>query len=891
MDDFLKKYFRRLHTSAMDYDVLARLVDDKKKGVLTAEQKSWFDDGFIEEDTDKENKLGYRAADEPSLSKPEELHEDELIKLYKRIARDMYSLKSASAVWGAKDKDTKEFINKYVDDLQLFPIPTATDDCEVAIQVLLNLLDTKGKSPEEQETIKKIKQRIVQTAKTYDNEGKEKLVFTGATPVESLDKFINEKLKSTPPKYNSDRSVQDKLKAIASGLYNDWRYSAKEDEVTLAISPIASELSTITQEGAFDIKDADIDKDKLESFGANYGADILNKIYFDNDVRGKFADKDPSLVDIVTKAEGKISYHDPNSDNYVPPKTDDVLTPAQQIEKWATDTYKNTLRKYARLRGDPLLFSTYSKEICKALDKEDIKPTDGLDGLLKKSDAVKKRITNKKVLKHFDWFVNTMNEVQSKYPKAVAGAWNNAAQMQCVIGEIMLKATRPGADDGDMEKAKTAMEIMTAMKYGMMTSKVMDALKQTDFNIFSDGKLSWNKNEGIQFVTKAFDKSIKAAFLGVGYGITFVRNKIMMSGMQFTKGNNKSPALAKRIKEEEKRLQGKKLNDEKVLTTEIDNIGKKRQEHQDVIDAINSLGGFEVAKDLKSDYETRLQPFTDAKKKASDEMKTYQEAIADADKIRQDNLKAKEEYEEYEKIANEQDITDKQKEIADERKKIEKEINETTAKLNASTFIVNGAPITNEDSIRAMREQLAVKLIQLQDADKEQQLLEVQLEAQKKDPEHKAQVAEAEKEKLKRQSAYKAYKLADTAYNNAKAAYEKASNDYENADKAYQKEAKSLGYEDLSDKVSKFEDATQKVTELTTQIEEKEKALREWPQNNHNKLLELENFWNFLQTGKTKTWSLFTDRAQKRFDNKRKDGLTQKEFLLQQYIQQHGLTP
>ena len=47
--DFLKAYYRRLHTDAMDYDVLARLVDNKKKGLLTKEQEEWFnpDKGFI----------------------------------------------------------------------------------------------------------------------------------------------------------------------------------------------------------------------------------------------------------------------------------------------------------------------------------------------------------------------------------------------------------------------------------------------------------------------------------------------------------------------------------------------------------------------------------------------------------------------------------------------------------------------------------------------------------------------------------------------------------------------------------------------------------------------------------------------------------------------------
>ena len=75
----------------------------------------------------------------------------------------------------------------------------------------------------------------------------------------------------------------------------------------------------------------------------------------------------------------------------------------------------------------------------------------------------------------------------------------------------------------------------------------------------SDKNLSWNKNEGIQFVTKAFDKTVKAAFLGVGYGVTFARNKIMMSKYRtnFHNNDNQSGPLNQRI-QEEKRIKEEK---------------------------------------------------------------------------------------------------------------------------------------------------------------------------------------------------------------------------------------------------------------------------------------------------------------------------------------------
>ena len=596
--DFLKAYYRRLHTNAMPDDVLARLVDNKKKGILTPEQESWFTDGFVVEDNDPKNKLKYKPAEELSLSNTDELHKDELRKLYKRIATAMYGMKSASGTYSAEYSDVKkDFVNRYIDELKLFPMSRATNECEDAINSLLNILENNPNK-------ENIKLRIVQKTSI---DGKQ--TFAN---VEALDKFINEKLKTE--KYNSDTTVQNKLKAIASGLYDDWRYTSKDDSVTEAVYLISDKLSTIIQDSSFEIQDTDIDDRKLQKFEGGYGADILRTIYADADVRDKFAEKDPDLVKIITdNAEGKISYQDSNSKQYLSPKTEDVLNPAQRVEKWATDSYNNAIRKFTRLRGDPLLFNGFAKEICKALDKEDIKPTDGLNGLLSKADAIKKRIQNKTVVEHFDWFVQTMNEVKDKYPKAVDGAWKNSKQMKAVITEIILKATGPKSTEEDMEKAKTTMQIMSAMKYGMVTSKVSDALKQTDFSLFGDKSLSWNNNEGIQFVTNALDKSIKFAFRAAGFLATMTRNGIFVSNMKFKNKDNKSGPLAKRIAEENKRLEPKREKDREAAEGAITNARQKISDNQTILDNLRAEGIDEATVETPENAD-KVQQFTAATK-------------------------------------------------------------------------------------------------------------------------------------------------------------------------------------------------------------------------------------------------------------------------------------
>ena len=103
--------------------------------------------------------------------------------------------------------------------------------------------------------------------------------------------------------------------------------------------------------------------------------------------------------------------------------------------------------------------------------------------------------------------------------------------MKALIRELIIKAVR----ENKIDEAKTAMEVLSVIKYGYTTSKIMDAIRKEPLSIFSDKGLSWNKNEGMQFVTNALDRSIKYAFTSLGYGITFVGNAIRLSGSKIKK--------------------------------------------------------------------------------------------------------------------------------------------------------------------------------------------------------------------------------------------------------------------------------------------------------------------------------------------------------------------
>jgi hypothetical protein len=122
-----------------------------------------------------------------------------------------------------------------------------------------------------------------------------------------------------------------------------------------------------------------------------------------------------------------------------------------------------------------------------------------------------------------------MKELQATMKNAFKGALQNGRQMRALVEEMALSAVK----NGKIKEAKIAMEVLSVIKYGYTTSKTMDALKKEPMTIFSDKSLSWNKNAGVQFVTTALDKSIKTAFLGVGYGVTIAGNAIRLSGSKF----------------------------------------------------------------------------------------------------------------------------------------------------------------------------------------------------------------------------------------------------------------------------------------------------------------------------------------------------------------------
>lgn len=327
-------------------------------------------------------------------------------------------------------------------------------------------------------------------------------------------------------KYNSSPDFQNKIKTIAQYVTFYARQADFQNALGLRASNIP-DFSTI--ETGFD--GSGVNLQKLDYFKRNY-KDLLNTLHDDSKVYDVFRNYDKGkLSKPLDEAKSKVDYANRDSDDYVPAKRDDELTPWQQLSKTVGDTWSDYMDKYVKMRSDRLYFSPSAKLIVKALDGTKFKPTDGLAKVLENAKIIKDNLQYKSptAVKHFEWLEKSLNELKDM-KQAFAGALKNGRQMKALISELTIKAIREGKEE---EELKTAMEVLSVIKYGYTTSKIMDTLRNENLSIFSDGGLSWNKNKCVEFVTTAMDKSIKAAFMGVGYMITVAGNAYKLSGSKF----------------------------------------------------------------------------------------------------------------------------------------------------------------------------------------------------------------------------------------------------------------------------------------------------------------------------------------------------------------------
>lgn len=757
MNDFLLQYYMQLRFNHMPAEVRAKFNEYAKNDDFRGHMKDW-----------KKN-LMTNGANNPMPDPNEaggawELSNDEWEKLF-RAFQDAFRAMDADKKSFKDNKDANDFLNEYFGDLHLFSNGVASNDAEQEIQGNFK-------------TFLESNRQVLEVA--FKQWG----LTDGDFSYSDLMNGIQDK------KYNTSPKFQKKIKDVAQYV----AYYMRQPDFVNSLPNAQTNLPDFEKvEKGFD--DDQIDPLKLDYFKRNH-RDLLDTLNKKSKIYSVFKTYDKGKISkLLDEATEKVDYGNKESDDYVPPKRDDELTPWQQLSKNIGDTWSDYMDKYIKFRGDRLYMSNSAKAIVKALDdkKVKMKPTDGLGKLVENTDAIKANLLYKSptATKHFEWMAKTLKELQSTMPKAFAGALQNGRQMRALVSELIMTAVR----DGKMDEAKTAMEVLSVIKYGYTTSKIMDALGKENLSIFSDKGLSWNKNEGVQFVTNAMDKSIKAAFMGIGYGITIAGNAYNLHGSKF----NRATGRMKQAHDDFIQANDDAKN-KKIAERNIENpLAQQRIQAEQNVMAQTGI--------TDATYAQHEQAYNTAKSDAKQKLTV----MNDADKRLKDANQKLESYD---------DLTQQINSANQALPQIQQNLQQLQNALNnPNTY--NGMPPQAANAL-AVDIQRQITDLQQQERDIQQSLPQLQQQQQQLLANPDIQSALASRPQYQ----------AD--FNAAQASYNTA-----------QQMADQLG-----DPVHKFKNAKNRVDELNRQIDARNDEINNWDDKHTDKFQELMAYWDFLETGR-----------------------------------------
>lgn len=525
MDDFLLQFFSTLHFSKMPQEQFSRYCDYVKADDMSGNMKSW--KRLLETDAAGNlvtDALGYKRKEAPDPSdatnglEPEEWKK--LFKVFEKTFRKMY------ANYDKLSDDGKKFLDAYFGGNHIFQPIEVSDRAQNQIDQLYDLL-SKHKDDFE---VPLERAGLLNDKLNYDG----------------LLKKIESKA------YKKDPDFKQTLATTAKSIQYTIKESTHEDNTDKNLVhrlglPGVPDYSAITDDTKFEGKNY-LEDIHIEAFKEN-AVEMLEELYNNGKKMDSFSQYDRGEISApLKKAKDNMQYNDPNTKDYLPPKREDELTIAEKVSKWWGKTYSENLEKYTELKGNRVYFSPQAKRICEAIDKEKIKPTDGLAKILESADKIKGRFKDesRKTTDHFDWMIKTLKELNSdgNMKKAFEGALSHGWQMKKIVEAVIIKALESNPPKKD--EAKTTLEMLSVMRYGLTTSKIMDTFNKSDFSIFSDKSLSWNKNSAVQFVTSALDKTLKFAFKTIGYTVTVAGNAINSRNRRFNGNTDQLNAMVER---------------------------------------------------------------------------------------------------------------------------------------------------------------------------------------------------------------------------------------------------------------------------------------------------------------------------------------------------------
>ena len=528
-EKFIIDLAKQLNLRNMDDATRARLDDLKKKGVATKKQQGWDPSKPLptigDVDPDDPSKYAYTGAPIAAGAGPTS---DDLKDLYLKLVVIMRDIQADKEL--RENDPTKKFLNDFYGPgkaIETYTINAIPDPAGIATYI-------------------------------ENNKGDFVSFFNGEIKEKDLDKLIST--------LNDGSYVSDtkSLKTLDTFLGRISYYAQWGADKPLPGKDIPACLGSATAAGVADLNTNSIENIRkqldspivpsLDTFSSELPK-LCGKLIADDELRKKFMSKDSdgNFSSWVNKGLSESNYKD--GDHALAPKYSDrkrFLKRAQDnVKDWYVDTLGKLNEKHTRH-----IYSTEAKFIVPELIKKGVKPTDGTKKILETLDAIKGNLPNP-VQKKVKWIKETMDKMSKT--DFFGDALKHGKQMRQLVQEIIKEAVH----DGKKDEAKVALEMLAVMRYTMTSSSVRDKLNSEPLNLFSDGGYSWNKNEGMQMVTKAIDKTIHFGMMAAFEVGNLVKNAYNENGLKFKDGTGR---LDKRTKDsEEYKDAGKKADMEELF--------------------------------------------------------------------------------------------------------------------------------------------------------------------------------------------------------------------------------------------------------------------------------------------------------------------------------------
>lgn len=768
--EFLLAFFKQRHFDDMPSPVQNRWNDLKKNRDFQGDMRKW-------------------ASDLDGHQMPN-LHPDSLKKLY-GLFQDV--LQNMDSNRESLSSDGRAFLNDYFGPYKPFRQAPASTEAETDFNELNSVLTAH-------------KAQINTILRTHN-------VLSDDFTIDDLISGLTSK------KYNTDPKFRDKVLRIIDYINTYKNYSEYWPE-----NVHVNFQHTDNMDNWFTVNWNQATTGVL--FSAQY-QQMLSRLTREAKTRDDFTKCDTrgTITKQLNKALKETDYENPNSPSFVKPKVPDEKDFFQRAKEKVQDSYENYLKKFTSSKASRIYFSPFSQEIIKAVDKEKIKPTEGIDAIINAQSKIMDRVSASPTAgDHFKYFCETLKEVKALVPSAYAGAMENGRKMRTVVREVIRKAVK----DGKIDQAKTILEILSVCKYGYTDSKTMDAIdkifKEDKEGFLSNKELSWNKTEGVRTVMKAADETLKFLIRSAGRGVALLKNIYQKNRTKF---RGDAGALKADINAENARRQQEKAAAQALATnyqqqTQIQIIINNQKLNQLANRAQDPIPNEQAAQQLEQNKLPGLQQNLQQAQAETQARQANFDTISAQTQEARGRLQAEAEYSQRHGALS-QEI---------------KDINAEMTKLQNEISALSNTPI--DDARKQMLTAQLTEQIKAHD-EKNKELTDLKNT-------HNAYIGPNGQQAQDQQ--------AENQYNTAQDALDAAKKIENNAQKEYN---------DLNNDIQDFRRHTTENANLNKAIQDSQDTMANWDANHVDHYLELMSYWDTLETiSKTHSFELATKKVRAR---------------------------